>query len=420
MLHDQRDHGPLAPPPRIQQAQRPPAVGLGRRDELFPARHIGALRTGAIGHQGLQQTHRIGSLAVPARFDVRVTGRVDGRGDGHAVGEVEIVTDGEPSGPDDGLGVGAGEHAEPRRQLGQSPGVPHPEQQLLGAVRAGGQDQVIGGEGLLPAAQFAAGAHRVHLPHAVGALLERPHRVQRMYARAGRLGQAQIVFQQRVLGAVPAARHALAAFDASGARGAGTAEVRVGHGLARCLLTVLTEEDAHRGRDEGVPHAHVLGDLLHDPVGIGERGVGDDPEHPLGLVVMRHELFAPVGDIPPLRVGEEGLRRHVEGVGVVQRATADTGSGQDHAVTQQVDALDAVHPELRGPQELAQVPGSLREVRVGKPPAGFQNPHAVSLFGEPQGADATAESRADDQDVVVRLHRTSMTLPAGNFLDRRA
>ena len=202
---------------------------------------------------------------------------------------------------------------------------------------------------------------------------------------------------------------------------AGPAPPKYGSGtvLPGRLLAVGAEEHARPGvGDEGVADAHVVGDLLHDPVGVGERRVGDDAEHPLRLVVVRHQLGAPVGDVRPLRVVEERLRRHVQRVGVVQRAAADARAGQDHHVAQQVDALDAVHAELRRPQELAQVPGGLGELVVGEAATGLEHADAVALLGQPQRADAAAEPRADDQDVVVRLHRASMNLPAGNKLER--
>src|SRR6185437_12324130 len=85
-------------------------------------------------------------------------------------------------------------------------------------------------------------------------------------------------------------------------------------------------------------------------------------------------------------------------------------------VLQQVDALDAVATKLRRPQELAQVPRRLGEVLVREAAAGFEHADPVTLFGQPQRGDAAAKTRTDDQDVVVRFHRTSMDLPLGNNL----
>ena len=61
-------------------------------------------------------------------------------------------------------------------------------------------------------------------------------------------------------------------------------------------------------------------------------------------------------------------------------------------------------PSLRRPEELAQVPGGLGEVLVGEAPTGLQHADAVALLGQPQRGDAAAETRTDDQDVVVRFH----------------
>src|SRR6195952_2144827 len=114
---------------------------------------------------------------------------------------------------------------------------------------------------------------------------------------SSRFRQAEVVLEQGVLGAVAAAGHARTALDAPGAGGARATEIRIGHRLARFLLAVLTEEDADRSRDEGVADAHVVGHLLEDAVGVGERRVRDDAEHAGGLVVMGHQLGTPVGDV---------------------------------------------------------------------------------------------------------------------------
>ena len=161
---------------------------------------------------------------------------------------------------------------------------------------------------------------------------------------------------------------------------------------------------------ERVADAHLVGDLLDDAIGVGERRVLDDAEHPLRLLVVRHQFGAPVGDVGPLLIGEERLGRHIQRVGVVQRSATDAGAGQDHHVAQQVDALDAVHAQFRRPQELAQIPRRLGEILVGEPPTGLENSDAVALLGEPQRGDTAAEPRTDDEDVVVRLHRISMNL----------
>ena len=235
-----------------------------------------------------------------------------------------------------------------------------------------------------------------------------------MYLRPSRFREAEVILQQGVLGAVAAAGHAGSAFQTTGPGRTGTAEVWVGHRLAGCLGSVRTEEHPDRGRHERVAATHLVGDFLDHAVSVSERRVLDHTEHPLRLLVMRHQLGAPIGDVRPLQVVEERIRRYIKRVGVVQRSTADAGTGQDHAVLQQVDALDAVAAQLGRPQKLAQVPGGLGEVLVGKAPAGLEHADPVPLFGQPQRGDAAPEARPDNQDVVIRFHRTSMGLPAGN------
>ncbi len=212
------------------------------------------------------------------------------------------------------------------------------------------------------------------------------------------------MLEERVLGAVATARHAAAAFQAAGAVGAHAAEERVGHRLSRRLGSVRSEEHPDRGGHEGVATAHLVGDFLDDAVGVGERRVGDHAQHPLRLLVVRHQLAAPVGDVAPLLVVEERIRRHVQRVGVIQRPAAHAGAGQDHHVFQRVDPLNAVAAQSGRPQKFAQVPRRLGELVVGVTPAGLQNAYAVTLVGQPQRADTAAEPRTDDQDVIIWLH----------------
>src|SRR5690606_28238642 len=109
----------------------------------------------------------------------------------------------------------------------------------------------------------------------------------------------------------------------------------------------------------------------------------------------------PVGDVRPLRVLVERLERPVERVGVVQGAAADTGTGQDEAVAQQVDPLYAVAAQLRSPQEVPQIPGGLGEFVIGKPPSRLEHRDAVSLFGQPERSNTAAKSGTDNDDVEI-------------------
>ncbi len=176
-------------------------------------------------------------------------------------------------------------------------------------------------------------------------------RRQRMDHRSGLLRQVQVVLQQGVLGAVAAAGHALAALDAPSTGWPDAPEVGVVH-----LHPGLAEEHTDWGGPEGVADTHLFGDLTHDLVGRCEAGVGDDPQHPLGLVVERGQLGPPIRDVSPLRVVVEGAERLVERVGVVEGPAADPGAGQHHHVLDDGDALDAEAPQPRGPEEGPDLP----------------------------------------------------------------
>src|SRR3954447_21992948 len=111
---------------------------------------------------------------------------------------------------------------------------------MLRTPGARGEDQVVSGESPAVAAYPTAGADGLDLPHPVGALLEFLDRRHRNDLCASRFGKPKVIFQQRVLGAVTAARHAATALQAAGAFRSGTAEERVGHGLAGRLGPVRT------------------------------------------------------------------------------------------------------------------------------------------------------------------------------------
>ena len=364
----------------------------GQAEGLHPPRPAAA----AVGHQGLQQTHRVGALAVAHRLDVGVARRMERRCDGHAAGQVQRRVDLVFHCADDGFGVGAGEHTEAVRQLWQGAAVLHLVQQVLGAPGTGRQDDVPRREGPAVLTQGPARAHGVDLPDAAGTLPHGVDRRQRMHCGTGALGQPEVVLQQRVLGAVATARHAAAAFDAPGAVRSDATEERVPDRLAG-----WSEEHADRRLDECVAHAHVLGDRFHDLVGRGHARVDHHPEHAPGLVVERRQLVGPVRDVGPLRVVEERRGWLVEGIGVVQRPAADARPGQDDDVPQHVDALYAVAAQLGRPHEFPDVPTGFRELVVGEPAAGLQNADAVALLGQPQRRHAAPESGPDDDHVIV-------------------
>ncbi len=366
-LHHQADDRALGPaavgqrPQQLHRVQRAAGREGHRPRRPRPHRHL----------QDGQQAHRVGALAVADGLDVGVGVGVDGRGDGHAPGEVHPVRPVRPVRPvgagarlavapvgglraHQRLGVGPGQRPESGRDAGQQPPVPHRVQQRLRAVRTGGDHHVLGPQhpGARPArpARRAPGVggdgHDAVAPVAVlGDGDDRRHGVDH---RAGALGEVQVVLGEGVLGAVPAARHALAALDARPPGRPRAPEVGVRGLLARArprravgVLTVA-EEDPDRRAVEGLPHAHPFGRRLQVDVRGGRRRVEPYAQHAARLLVVRRELVLPVGDPGPLRVVEERLGGYVEGVGVIEGAAAHAGAGQHHHVAEQVDALDAV------------------------------------------------------------------------------
>ena len=173
-----------------------------------------------------------------------------------------------------------------------------------------------------------------------------------MTVGAGLLGQVEVVLDERVLGAEPAAGHALAALGAV-RRVAGRRRRSTGR-RPRCSRR-LAEEDADRGaggrcRPRPCPRRPACIDLVgrRSSSGSGRRRASAWPGRSTGASSARQSVMS-----RPLRVVEERLRRLVQGVGVVQRAAADARAGQDqtHGLRrQQVDALDAVAAQLRRPQ----------------------------------------------------------------------
>ncbi len=324
--------------------------------------------------------------------------RVPGRGDRDA-GRV-VVLGLRRAHAEDRLGIRAGQISEALGQLRQG-GRAQLVQQLLRVVGAGARRRPGPRCRCGPGVRTICRCARCRSRTPAGQRPDAGHGRHRVDLGAVALGEGEIVLHERVLRVVPAPGHASAALDAAGALRPGSAEVRVGHGLARLGFPVPAEEDADRGHVERVALAELLGQPFHLQVAGRDGLVDDDAEHLLGLGVMRREFVAPVGDVRPLRVVVERLQRLVQGVRVVQRATAHARTGEDQAVLEQVDALDAGHAELRRPDEIAQPPGRLGQCVVGEPSAGFEDADLVTLLRQPQRGDAAAEPGPDHHDVVV-------------------
>src|SRR5699024_12512819 len=98
------------------------------------------------------------------------------------------------------------------------------------------------------------------------------------------------------------------------------------------------------------------------------------------------------------------------------------GAVEDHHVLEQVYPLDAVAAQLRGPQEVLQVPARPREVPVLESPTGLEDGDPVPLLRETKGGAGSAETGADDQDVGVdrrlQLRSVAHLMPIA-FIARR-
>src|SRR5690606_21080333 len=197
---------------------------------------------------GAEQAHRVLAAAVAARLDVGVLVGVEAGGDGHAAGEVGPRGAPGAGGAQEGLGVGAGQLAQPVGQVGQVPVPPQAVEQVLGPPGARGQDHVVGGAGM-PCAQAQA---RQPGPggdggDGVAALRPGPDAGDRGVGDdpgTEPFGEEEVVLDQGVLGPVPAADHALAALQAATSTRTGPAEVGVVDLDAGLEGTVPAEEDA--------------------------------------------------------------------------------------------------------------------------------------------------------------------------------
>ena len=131
---------------------------------------------------------------------------------------------------------------------------------------------------------------------------------------------------------------------------------------------------------------------------------GRDAEHPLRLVEVLGERGLPVVlEARPLRVLVEARARAVQRVRVAEAAAADAGAADDRHVLEERQAEDPVQAQARREEVAAQVPGGLRELVVGEPPAGLEDADAVALLGQPVRGDAATEPGSHDDPVEVML-----------------
>ncbi len=291
------------------------------------------------------------------------------------------------------------------------PRCSHMEKELGRAVCVRGDDDLLGGVRVLaPMAGTLSPAWMASV-YFVAASVERDevmHLVQFMNLGPQLLRQIQVVRRQLVLCVVTTADVAVPARDAAAAPRSDAPEVGVLGLHARA-----PEVHAHRGVVEGLPSSDLARGLLQRPIHVGRHvGVANDPEHPGGLVDAWRQLVGPVGDVRPLRRVEELLRRDVEGVRVYVRTAAHARPTQDQDIVEVLDPLNPVELRRWEPQELRQIPLRLRDVLVLPAPAGLHDADPVALLRRPQGGNAPAEARADDDDVVVEArHRSLSPLP---------
>ena len=366
-----------------------------RREELQRARDLRPVAD----EQRVQQAHRVAGVAVADGLDVGVLVRVDRARDRDALRVVDAVV-GRRHG-EDRLAVGAHELAEAVRDVRQRTVVAAALQQLVRPERAGGQDDVLGGDRAAVLAQQRAGAlgrHRV----AVGAVA----RAERadvddlalgddLTARV--LGEPEIVLGQGVLRADRAADHAAPAGDAARALGALAVEEGVGDRLAG-----RAEEDADARLGVRLVGLDVPAEVAQQVVGGIVGGDRRDAEHPLGLVVVRRERGLPVVlQAGPLVIGIEPRAGAVQRVRVAEAAAAHAGAGEDRDVLEERQAEDAVQAQAGGEEVAPQVPGRARELVVGVASAGLHHRDAVALLRQAMGGDAAPESGADHEPVVV-------------------
>ena len=167
--------------------------------------------------------------------------RVERRGDRHPPAVVDVPPPRHR--PHQRLGVRPGQHPEPVGQAGQHAVRLEPVQQPLGAVRAGREHHLAGGDVRVVRRASQAPVRTVWTaypprPSTVGPAAgpqwaDRDHRPVRAAPRRRPARRGRGSSGQGVLGVVPAAGHAGAALHAGTPRRAGAAEERIRHLGAR-------------------------------------------------------------------------------------------------------------------------------------------------------------------------------------------
>ena len=275
-------------------------------------------------------------------------------------------------------------------------------QQQVGAQRSGREDHASRGEGPGPFGEPGAGAlGRDAVAVAAVGCTQRRHVADLVLGQdlhAALLGEPEVVFEQRVLGANAAAHHAGAAACAAGARGAVAAEVGVGHRLAWLAEVHGTGRAGERIFGAEVTR-HLSNQLLRGRV----KRHGLHAQHALGGVVVRLQQLFPRRQRGPLPAAEERRLGPIQGVGVDDAAATHTrATGCEH-ILERRQAQDALQAEQRRPEEAAELPGRLGEVLVAVAAPAFEHGDAVALLGQAQRRDTATEAGSDHQPVEVEV-----------------
>src|ERR1700722_13709101 len=93
------------------------------------------------------------------------------------------------------------------------------------------------------------------------------------------------------------------------------------------------------------------------------------------------------------------------------RSAADPRTAEDEHVVEVLDPLNPVELCRGKPQEPRQVPLALRDLFVWPPLAGFHDTDPVTLLRGSESGNASTESRANDNDVVVEFRHEVFPSP---------
>ncbi|MGD8456025.1 MAG: hypothetical protein PVF83_06555 [Anaerolineales bacterium] len=327
-------------------------------------------------------------------FDVGDLVGLEDRTDGHAlrVIDVEFLRDCAGHGfavrPHDLSQAGG----KVREGLG---GIPAAEEEFEGAQHPGGEHHVAGAHpfmrsvqpvGRTPVNDLVSGAVGLSLRQ----WLDVPHHHLGQDLRSPFLGEIQVVLQEGVLGVVAAPDHAAPAEVAGVARRAFAVEIGVRVFLL--LRPRLAEENAHVGRAESVPTAHLLGHLPDGLIAGVEPGVLGDPQHTLGSVVVWAQGGLPIGQVFPGGGFEELLVGFDQDVAVGEAAAAHACPTVNERAAQEIHFEDAETAQGRAPQVFPQVPVRFGVVFVPVAFPPLEHQHFVSFFRQTHGGDAPPES----------------------------